>query len=502
MTPIRPSLTDRAAGWRRRLRALFQRNKSEREMSAELAFHLDMETEKNIREGLDPNAARRAAVLAFGGVERFSEDVRDMRNVSWLEDLMHDLRHAMRAFRRAPGFTAAAVAALSLGIGANAAVFSVVYAVVIAPLPYAEPDRLVRLWESSRAQRVERGAVSPGTFMDLRARSRTLERMAMYGERDFLISYGQETWESRAADVSPALFEMLGARLVLGQSFPADDGRTRFAGSFDDVVIGYALWQRRFGGAPDIVGRTIRMDGRWTYRIIGVAPPGFAFPAGAELWTPLVYSRSVAAVERQFRYYGAIGKLRPGYTLDQAITETSAIAAQLESEYPASNAGWTVEMVPLADSIVGTTRPTLLVVFGLATCVLLVACGNVATLAVARATARRHETAVRLALGASRHRLLRQWMAEGLLLAVLGGVGGVLVGYWSSRLLLAFAPADIPRLDEVAFGGPVASLRGPRDLRDGHRRRPRARTSVARHRAAGRDAESIRERRGYECAHA
>jgi putative ABC transport system permease protein len=277
----------------------------------------------------------------------------------------------------------------------------------------------------------------------------------MYGDRDFLISNGQETWESRAASVSPAIFEMLGGRPVVGRGFPLDDGPTPVVGSSDDVVIGYALWQRRFGGAPDIVGRTIRMDGRWTYTIIGVAPPGFAFPAGAEIWTPLVYSPSLAAVERQFRYYSAIGKLRPGYSLNQATTEASAIATQLESEYPASNAGWTVEMMPLVDSIVGNTRPTLLVVFGLAGCVLLVACGNVATLAVARATARRHETAVRLALGASRRRLLRQWMAEGLLLAVLGGVGGVLVGYWSSRLLLAFAPADIPRLDEVAFGWPV-----------------------------------------------
>jgi len=261
---MRPDVNDRLRGWRRRLHALLQSRRAEHAWSAELAFHLDMETEQNIRAGMDPAAARRSAVLAFGGVDRFSEDVRDVRNIGWLEDFVQDLRHATRGFRRSPGFTAAAVAALSLGIGANTAVFSVVYAVVIAPLPYAESERLVRLWEESAAQHVERGSVSPGTFIDLRARSRTLERVALYGDRDFLVSSGDETWESRAAAVSPSLFEMLGVRPVVGRAFPPDDGEAPYAGTFKEVVIGYDLWQRRFGGAPDIVGRTIRVDGRWS----------------------------------------------------------------------------------------------------------------------------------------------------------------------------------------------------------------------------------------------
>ena len=450
-----PDAKDRLGGWRRRLGALVRPRAAERELSAELAFHLDMETEQNIRSGMDPVEARRAAVLAFGGIDRFTEDVRDTRNIGWFEDLVHDLRHAARAFRRSPGFTAAAIAALSLGIGANTAVFSVVHAVVIARLPYSDPDRLVRLWEGSAAQHVERGAVSAGTFVDLRARSRTLERIALIGDRNFIVSDGEETWESRAAAVSPALFDMFGVRPVVGRAFPPDDGEAPYSGGFEEVVIGYDLWQRRFGGSPDVVGRTIRVDARWSYAVVGVAPEGFAFPAGTEIWTPLVYSRTPEPVERQFRYYTAVGKLRSGYTVEQAARETAAIAAQLESEFPASNAGWTVQMATLQDSIVGNTRPTLLVVFGLAVCVLLVACGNVATLAVARATSRRHETAVRLALGAGRRRLLRQWIAEGLLLATLGGAGGVVVGYWSNRLLLVMAPADIPRLHEVAFGGPV-----------------------------------------------
>src|SRR5690349_8009347 len=167
MSHVRPTVADRARGWRRRLRALLRPSSTRQQTSAELAFHLDMETQHNIASGMRPDDARRAAVLAFGGVDRFTEDVRDVRNISWIEDLAQDLRHAARAFRRAPGFTAAAVGALALGLGANSAVFSVLYGIVIAPLPYSEPDRLVRLWESSQTQRVERGTVSPGTFSDL-----------------------------------------------------------------------------------------------------------------------------------------------------------------------------------------------------------------------------------------------------------------------------------------------------------------------------------------------
>jgi putative ABC transport system permease protein len=445
-------------GWVGRLRALLRRSDADRQMSAELAFHLDMETEKNIRAGRSPAAARRAAVLAFGGVERFTEEVRDVRGIGWLDELRLDLRHAARGFRRAPGFTAAAVAALCLGIGANIAVFAVVYSVVLAPLPYAEPERLVQLWESHPTQDVERSRVSPGTFVDLRARSRELQGIALYGERPFLLTEGGETWESHAAAVSPVLFELLGIRPQIGRTFPPDDVPGPAAVSYDEMVISHGLWQRRFGGDTNIVGRTVRMDYRWSYTVVGVMPPGFAFPAGTEIWTPLSYGRTPSSMERQHRYYGAIGRLAAGRTLEQAADESAAIAAQLGAEHPASNAGWTVELERLDRSIVGNTRTTMLVVLALAGCVLLIACGNVATLAVGRATARRHETAVRVALGAGRHRLIRQWMTEGVLLATLGGAAGLLVGYWSYRLLLAIAPAGIPRLDEVAFGGPIVAF--------------------------------------------
>ena len=437
--------------WPRRLRALLRRASADRELSNELAFHLEMETEKHIRAGLDPAAARRAALLAFGGVDRFAEAVRDVRSFAWLEDLRLDLRQAARGFRRAPGFTIAALVALSLGIGANTAVFSVVHAVVLAPLPYAEPDRLVRLWESHPTQNVAFGAVSPGTYVDLRERSRTLERIAMFGERDMLFTENGETWESRVSAVTPDFFELLGIRPALGRTLGA--GTEQAAG--DEVVIGHGLWQSRFGGDSGVVGRTLRLDYLWSYTIVGVMPPRFELPVGVEVWVPLDYGPTVSAQERQYRYYGGMARLRPGATLEQAQREVAALARQLETEHPASNAGWTVRLASLDRSIVGDARTTLLVLLGLAGCVLLIACGNVATLAVARATARRHETAVRFALGAGVRRLVRQWMTEGVLLALAGGVGGVLSGYWSSRLMLGLAPSEIPRLDEAAFDGPV-----------------------------------------------
>ena len=455
MIDHRPSLADRFRATRRRLRALLRPATTEREMARELAFHLEMETEHNIRRGMDPDTARRTARIAFGGVDRFVEDVRDVRNFTWLDDLRHDLRHAARSFRRFPGFTIAAVLALSLGVGANTAVFAVVHGVILAPLPFTEPERLIRVWESNPVQRIERGNVSPGTFVELRARSRALEGIALFSERDFLLSNGTETWESRAAAVSPALFGVLGVRPLVGGTFPLENAGSSARPSFDDVVISHRLWRERFGSAADIVGKTIRMDARWSYTIIGVMPPGFSYPTGVDLWVPLIYSGTLKAVERQYRYHGAIARVRRGTTLEQATRDAAGVAAQLETEYPASNAGWSIEVARLDRSIVGDTRSVLFIVFGLATCVLLIACGNVATLGVARATARRHEVAVRVALGAGTRRLIRQWVAEGLLLAALGGVGGLAVGYWSTRLLLVIAPADTPRIGDIAFGWPV-----------------------------------------------
>ena len=449
MSTTTPSLADRLRGLVKRLRSLVKAGTTEREMSTELAFHIDMETEQNIRRGMTPADARRAAERAFGGVGRVAEQVRETRKIGWLDDFVQDLRHAARSYVRTPGFTLAAVAALGLGIGANAAVFSVVHSVVLAPLPYAEPDRLVRLWEANPAQGVERGELSPGTLADLRGRSRSLERTELFTEREFLVTHGARTWEAHAVSVTAGMFELLGVRPMLGNGITPEEG---------GFVISHEHWMRHFGGDPDVIGRMVDLDYRFKYRVTGVMPPGFAYPLGASVWLPLNYPTKVSATQRQNRYFSAVARLRPGHTSEQAARELTGISAQMAAEHPASNDGWTLQLERLDRTIVGDTRTTLFILLGLAACVLLVACGNVATLAVARATAREHETAVRIALGAGRRRLVRQWTAEGLLLALLGGAGGLAVAYWSTSVLLSLVPPGIPRLDEVRFGGVVVAF--------------------------------------------
>lgn len=440
--------------WRRRLWSLVRRRRTEREIDAEVKLHLELEEEQYIRRGMDPASARRAALIAFGGVERYTAALRDVRSLGWLEDLHRDVRHALRSFARAPGFTAAAVLTLALGAGATTAVFSVVHAVLLEPLPYPQPERLVRMWETNPAQGIDQGQVSPGTFADLRERTRTLESIALYMDRDFLLSFGDDNGaeEVPGAAVSPALFALLGARPVVGRTFAREAPTDPTAG---EVVIGYGMWQRRFGGSPDVVGRTILERGLHPLTIIGVMPAGFDFPGRSEIWFRTLSAASVSAVQRQFRYYEAIGRLQAGSTLDEARAEATAIAATLGVEYPASNEGWSIRLTRLDESIVGGSRATLLALLGLVGCLLLIACANVANLMVARALARQHEVAVRLAIGAGSGRLLRQWLSEATLLALLGGAAGLGMAYAGTRVLIALAPGDIPRLDEVALSAPV-----------------------------------------------
>ena len=447
-----PSLRDRVRGAVTRLRKVAQPSRADREMIAEMAFHLDMEIEKNIRAGMSSDEARRRARLAFGGTDRYGEEVRDARSINWLDDLRLDARYALRGFRRSPGYAAAAIGALALGIGTTAAVFSVAYGVVLAPLPYRSPEELVRLTESNVSARVERAAVTPGTLVDLRARSRSFGSVALINETRMLFFDGAESWEGRVAAVSPSLFALLGIGPTLGRAFSPE---TTANYPEREAVISHELWVRRFGQNPDVLGRSLQMEKRWPYTIVGVMPPGFAFPSGADLWVPQVYSTPAGRTLRQLRYYDMIGRLKSDVKLDDAARELAGISRQLQVDYPATSGGWTIRVEPLALSIVGPTRTPLFLLLGLAACVLLIACGNVASLAVARATARGQETALRLALGAGLNRLIRLWLAEGLMLAACGGVAGLVLGYYAAHAMLTLAPRDIPRLEHVGFGLPA-----------------------------------------------
>src|SRR3954447_18154177 len=370
--------------------------------------------------------------------------------------MLSDLRYAARALRRSPLFALSAILALALGVGANTAVFSVVYAVLLKPLPYEQPDRLVRLSEVNRADGVERGEVSAGTFVDWRARARTLEAIAVYGipfDGETLWTLGDHVMVVKAATVSPAIFSLLRVQPILGRTFRGEQDPVP-AGALGQFVISYGLWQRAFGGASDVVGRTVMIEGRFPREIVRVMPRGFSFPEGTDAWTSLPMG-TVAAAARRARSFQGIARLAPHATIDDARRELDGVSAQLASEQPASNAGWTARVDLLGESESADSKPALLALMAAVAGVLLIGCANVANLLLARATARRREIAVRMMLGAGTARLVRQCLVEAGLLCVTGVAVGLVLAQWLGGVLVRLAPPDIPRLGDVGVTGPV-----------------------------------------------
>jgi predicted permease len=372
--------------------------------------------------------------------------------------MLRDFVYAVRTLRRSPLFAASAVLALALGVGANTAVFSVVDAVLLRPLPFDQPDRLVRLSERDPSG-VDRGVVSIGTFVDLRTRSRTLESVAVYtipGGGQTLWSLDDRLQTVKTSAASPALFSLLRGRPILGRTFTPDDpqggGPSADRGKF---VLSYGFWQRAFGGASDVVGRSVSVEGRFSGEIIGVMPRGFAFPEAVDAWANLPFGHVVPPARRRQQSFNAIARLRPGVTLDDARRELREISTQLALEQPATNRGWTAQVVPQAGSDTAGVKPALLALLGAVAGVLLIGCASVANLLLARASGRRRELAVRLALGAGTYRLVRQCLAEAMMLSVMGAAAGLAVGHWLSGVLVHLAPPDIPRLAEVGLNVPL-----------------------------------------------
>jgi putative ABC transport system permease protein len=366
--------------------------------------------------------------------------------------MVSDVRYALRAFRRSPGFAVSAILALALGIGANTAVFSVVYAVLLKPLPYAHADRLVKLSEVNPAQNEDNGRVSRGTFEDWRARSRTLDGLAAFSSGgESLWTIGDRPQIVRVAGASPSLATVLSTQPILGTWFP-EQGPGQAA---LQIVISYGLWQRMFGGASDVVGRRVVVEGRAPREIIGVMPRGFAFPERTEAWVRLAMGGPLTASQRRFMSYHAIGRLAPGATLSDVRREFDVLSAQLAVEQPESNQGWEARIVSLHASDTGEVRASLVALFAAVAGVLLIGCVNVANLLLARASARRHEIAVRVALGASTARLVRQSLTEATLLAAGGAITGLVIGQWLSDVLVNLAPPDVPRLADAGLDGAV-----------------------------------------------
>ncbi len=366
-----------------------------------------------------------------------------------MDTLLADLRYALRTLRRSPGFTAVAVLTLALGIGANTAIFSVVNAVLLRPLPFHDPDRLVLLWE--RSPQLEFMAVAYPDFVDWREQSRAFEDVAVFNRfRTLNLTGVAEPERLATAVVTASLFPVLGAQAVVGRTFLPDEDHP---GAPRTVVLSYGLWQRRFGSDPSLVGRALTLDGQ-SYTVVGVMPRGFQYPRGVEVWAPLGLFLD-AGMRNRANHPGLVGlaRLKPGVSLDQARVELSAIARRLEQQYP-TNTAIGASMTPLMDVVVGGgVRRTLLVLLGAVGFVLLIACANVVNLLLARGAVRSGEIAIRAALGAGRVRVLRQLVTESLVLSLTGGAGGLLIAAWGVELLRALAPDSLPRVAEIRIDG-------------------------------------------------
>ncbi|HEX5759545.1 MAG TPA: ABC transporter permease [Thermoanaerobaculia bacterium] len=439
-----------------RLRTLFRATERDRETDEELRFHLEMETEKHRARGLTPEAARQAALRDFGGVEQVREACRDERGLPFFETTARDLRWSLRFLRREPAFSATAIVVLGLGIGAVTAIVPIVHAVLLAPLPYPAPDRLVALWESNPERGWERESVAPANLLDWREQVKAFEGATARGwVGGWALGGGGRPERVEGVDVFGRFFTVLGVPPRLGRDFHADE---HWEGGERTVIISHDLWRRRFAGDPGVLGRRIELDGV-PRTIVGVAPRGFAYPRpGLDVWVPSGFPRSAAGEVwfRRAHFLHGVARLRPGVSVAAANAELAAVAARLERRYPATNRLMGAGATPLKEVLVGDVRRPLLVLLAAVVTLLLVTCANTAGLLLARSGARAHELGLRGALGASRGRLARQLVTESLVLAVLGGAVGALLGAAGTRLLLRLAADTLPRAHEV--GTSLAAL--------------------------------------------
>jgi putative ABC transport system permease protein len=440
-------------GFRRVFRLPASPARVERDVDEEIAFHLAMREERLRAAGVPPDEARRVARKRFGDVDRVAdecrvidaEQVRVRRRSEILASIWQDARYGARSLLRAPAFAASALLTLALGIGATTAVFSVVYGVLLRPLPYAEPERLVQLWETSTRTPGDRNPVSVPNYRDWTASSQSFTAMLAYAFNRYTIT-GEGTPEQiQGLTLLGDAWAVLGVRPLLGRGISLDDARAH------TVVLSEGLWRRRYRADPGILGRIIRLNGE-PYTVVGVMPADFRFARpDVELWTGYasILTRPEWADQRGRRFQRVVGRLRPGVTPRAASAEIDAIQRRLAEQFPNENPGAGGAAVPLREQIVGDVRPALLVLLGAVGCVLLIACANVAHLLLARTSARERELAVRAALGAGRGRVVRQLLTESLVLAALGGAAGVLIAYLGVGALRAVGPEAIPRLHDV-----------------------------------------------------
>jgi putative ABC transport system permease protein len=434
-----------------------RRRRTPADFDAEIEAHLQLEIDRLVESGLSRADAEAAARRSFGNVTAARERFYEAGRALFWDRLAQDARFALRLLARRPGLTTAVVATLGLGIGATTAVFGLVHAVVLRPLAYDEPERLVQVYETGLRSGGEADWVAMPNFRDWRAGTHVFAEMSAYryGLMTLVGAEGAETM--LGLEATDPLFAVLRVRPLLGRTFlPGEDlpGRPPVA------VLGCSLWRRRYGADPQVVGRTVRIDGT-SYSIVGVMPASFRFPNAIpgetavpiDLWIPMRASRDLE--DRGSHNFWTVARLAEGASLEQARSATATVAANLARQYPETNKDLGVTVKPLKDYVAGGVRPALMVMLGAVALVLLLTCTNIATLLLSRAEARRREMAVRHALGATWGRLVRQTLTESLLLAAAGALAGLAVAYAGTRLLVRFGPPAIPRLDETSVDTPV-----------------------------------------------
>jgi putative ABC transport system permease protein len=434
-----------------RIKALFRRRRLERDLDDELQFHLAMREQKLAEDGVPAEEAHYTARREFGNPTKAKETNREMWTFAFLETLWQDIRYGLRQLRHNPGFTAVAIITLALGIGANTAIFSVENGVLLAPLPYAQPDRLVVIWEREVRRQADAWDSYPN-FRDWRRDARSFQRMVAWIGRGYdLTSPGVPEYID-GGDVSSGFFATLGVKLALGREFIEREDQ---AGGAPVVIIGSHLWQSRFGSSRHVLGKAVRLDGI-DYTVVGVLPPTFHLWSHAEVYTPISQDDSPNLTGRGM-HAGvlSIARLKPGVSIAKAQAEMSTIQEHLDQVYPNSDRGLGVDVVPLKQQIVGKIGGTLLLLMGAIGLVLLIACANVTNLLLARSTARTREFAVRAALGAGRARVVRQLLTESVLLSLAGGGLGLLVAAWGVKPVLAAVQANLPRSSNIHLDVPV-----------------------------------------------
>ncbi|HUE44403.1 MAG TPA: ABC transporter permease, partial [Candidatus Sulfotelmatobacter sp.] len=414
------------------------------DLDAEIQSHLQMSATDHASRGADAKSAGEAARREFGNVALVQQTTRDQRPfAAALDDLAQDLRYALRTLRKNPAFTLVAILTLALGIGANTAVFSVIDSVILRPLPFAHADRLV--WFNGKFPLSDLADVSPPDFLDYRASNQTFDRLvAMNNDPSPSNLSGDRSQQVLVSIVTGGFFETLGITPTIGRDFTPSDEQFEIPQS---AILGHGIWMRAFGSDPSIVGKTIRLDGT-SVTVVGVLPADVPLLSEAQIWEPTPM-RNPGMQHRRGHFFKMIGLRKPGVTQAQAAADMDSIAERLSHQYPDTNQGWSLRQRPLAEVLIGPVRPAMLLIAGAVGLLLLIACGNVANLLLARSTARRREFAVRGALGASRGRMIRQTLTESIVLALAGGTLGILGAIWLVRLLRAIGPSNLPRLNEI-----------------------------------------------------